>query len=73
MGRSNLAPGEVLPVAVIRAGLSGFAPVHHFVESSPLSGGPETRAKRGGAFFNIDEMVHFVDSVAGSARTHRRT
>jgi hypothetical protein len=31
----NLAPGEVLPVAVIPARVSGFAPVHHFVESSP--------------------------------------
>ena len=29
----NLKPGEVLPVAVIPARVSGFSPVHHFVES----------------------------------------
>jgi hypothetical protein len=31
----NLAPGEVLPIAVIPARVSAFAPVHHFVESFP--------------------------------------
>jgi hypothetical protein len=31
----DLAPGEVLPVAVIPAPVSAFAPVHHFVESFP--------------------------------------
>ena len=28
----DLAPGEVLPVAVVPARVSAFAPVHHFVE-----------------------------------------
>jgi len=32
----HLAAGEVFPVAVVRAAVSGFTPVHHFVESSPL-------------------------------------
>jgi hypothetical protein len=31
----DLAPGEVLPVAVIPACVSAFAPAHHFVESFP--------------------------------------
>ena len=31
----DLAPGEVLPVAVVLPRVSAFAPVHHFVESSP--------------------------------------
>jgi hypothetical protein len=31
----DLAPGEVLPVAVVPPRVSAFAPAHHFVESSP--------------------------------------
>jgi DNA-binding XRE family transcriptional regulator len=57
----DLAPGEVLPVAVVPAPCFCFCARSSFCREFSPSNAPETRINRAGAFQSIDKMVHFVE------------
>jgi hypothetical protein len=57
----NLAPGEVLPVAVVPAVFPLFCARSSFCRELPLSNTPGTRINRTGSFSGIDTIVHFVE------------
>jgi hypothetical protein len=74
----NLAAGEVFAIAaVIRPPCPVFSASFPFCREFPLSETPETCAKRQGALFTLDKMVHFVcwpmSRCASNSRTRGRT
>ena len=58
----NLAPRQVLAVAVFPRPCFRFCVRSSFCREFSLCDAPETRIKRAWGFWNIDKMFHFVES-----------